>query len=60
MTPEMIAFYTALSATVSGVITFITRGVLKSNCVRCSCCGAECVRATTHEKNELELNSVAI
>ena len=60
MTPEVIAFYTALSVTISGVITFITRGILKSNCIHCKCCGAECARATTHEAKELELNPVAI
>jgi len=55
MTPEQIAFYTALSATLSGMVTFIVRAVLKSNCTHCKFCGSECTREVTHEPKELEL-----
>ena len=59
LTSEEIAFITGIATIVSGVITFITRAILKSNCVHCKCCGAECARATTHNANELEINPVS-
>jgi len=55
MTPELIAFYTALTTTLAGTLTFIVRAILKSNCTHCKCCGAECTRDTTHVPQELDL-----
>ena len=59
LTNEEIAFITGIATIVSGIITFMTRAILKSNCTHCKCCGAECARATTHEPRELEINPVA-
>ena len=56
LTNEEIAFITGIATMVSGIITFVTRAILKSNCIHCKCCGAECARATTHIEKELELN----
>ena len=39
-----------------GLITFIVRALLKSNCTKVQCCCVTCERETTHNVKELEIN----
>ena len=55
MDPVTVAFYTGLMASVSAMITLITRSVLKSNCVSLDCGCFSCQREATHIAKELEL-----
>ena len=56
MEPVTVAFFTGLTASISGMITLITRAILKSNCVKLECGCIKCEREATHIAKELELN----
>ena len=50
MTPTEIAFFSALVASISGMITLIAKAIIKSNCLHCKCWGAECTREPMTKK----------
>ena len=56
LTDTEIGFYLGLTTVISGLITFIIRALLKSNCVEFRCCRIlECKRDITHNPAELDL-----
>lgn len=55
ITEKEIAFYLSLTTLLSGLVTFVARALLKSNCVDFKCYGLECHRDITHNIQELDI-----
>ena len=48
-----------LSSMTFAFFTFLTRALLKSNCIKLDCLCCSCERDPTHNINELEMNPVS-
>ena len=57
MESEELAFYLSLTTMISGLVTFIARALLRSNCNTAKCCYGcmECTRETTENIGDLEM-----
>ena len=66
MQSEELAFYLSLTTMISGLVTFIARALLRSNCNTAKCCwgACSCTRETTENIRDLEMgekkNSVSV
>ncbi len=67
MDSEELAFYLSLTTMLSGLVTFIARAMLRSNCYSAKCCYGcmECHRVSSENVADLEMgenkkNSVTV
>ena len=54
-----IGFIIGLSSMTFGFLTFLTRALLKSNCIKSNCLCCSCERDSTHNVAELEINPIS-
>lgn len=55
LSTEEIAFYTGIATILSGVFTITIKAVLRSNCVRVTCCCLECSREPTTNPKDFDI-----